>query len=382
MSNPALAIPAPTVNRRQRSRFLSPAFWAAATAALTFPLIWVGGLVTTHDAGMAVPDWPGTYGYNLLLYPLSWWLSGPFDLFAEHGHRLLGAMVGLLSIAVVVSAYGCSTSSKLRWASIALLLAIIAQGVLGGVRVLAIERYLALIHGCTGPLVFLLAIYVAILARRERQRQHVGGRDSRSPTSASSSSEVRLIEAATPRRSDEVATAAGVENQNRLAARRVQRWAMGLCLLAFVQLVIGANLRHAEASLPPAAFMGLTHTHLLLAAILLVSVTLFAAKLLWNGRHLSLAAGRWSVLLLTLIVGQVVLGLGTWFVNYALPWQTDWPTLAGHVNELKGFAESMIVTAHQATGSLILAVLFVVAMKSQPISPSAPSVSPDVATAV
>ena len=41
---------------------------------LVWPLIWVGGLVTTYDAGMAVPDWPGTYGYNLFLYPYSTWL--------------------------------------------------------------------------------------------------------------------------------------------------------------------------------------------------------------------------------------------------------------------------------------------------------------------
>ena len=50
---------------------------------LVWPLIWVGGLVTTYDAGMAVPDWPGTYGYNLFLYPYNTWLLGPFDLFIE-----------------------------------------------------------------------------------------------------------------------------------------------------------------------------------------------------------------------------------------------------------------------------------------------------------
>jgi cytochrome c oxidase assembly protein subunit 15 len=55
---------------------------------LVWPLIWVGGLVTTYDAGMSVPDWPGTYGYNLFLYPYETWLFGPFDLFIEHGHRL------------------------------------------------------------------------------------------------------------------------------------------------------------------------------------------------------------------------------------------------------------------------------------------------------
>ncbi len=43
---------------------------------LVWPLIWVGGLVTTYDAGMAVPDWPATYGYNLFLYPYKSWLLG------------------------------------------------------------------------------------------------------------------------------------------------------------------------------------------------------------------------------------------------------------------------------------------------------------------
>ncbi len=60
----------------------------------TFPLIWIGGLVTTYDAGMAVPDWPNTYGYNLFLYPWQTWVSGPWNLFIEHGHRLFGAVVG------------------------------------------------------------------------------------------------------------------------------------------------------------------------------------------------------------------------------------------------------------------------------------------------
>ena len=44
---------------------------AVALALVTFPLIWVGGLVTTYDAGMAVPDWPTTFGYNPFLYPIS-----------------------------------------------------------------------------------------------------------------------------------------------------------------------------------------------------------------------------------------------------------------------------------------------------------------------
>ena len=71
---------------------------AILLACTTFPLIWVGGLVTTYDAGMAVPDWPNTYGYNMFLYPPTTWLSGPWDLLIEHGHRLLGSLAGLVAI--------------------------------------------------------------------------------------------------------------------------------------------------------------------------------------------------------------------------------------------------------------------------------------------
>src|SRR3954447_16535005 len=82
-----------------------PSSWphrlAVALALVTFPVIWVGGLVTTYDAGMAVPDWPGTFGYNLLLYPWQSWLAAPWNLFIEHAHRLLAASAGILSIALV-----------------------------------------------------------------------------------------------------------------------------------------------------------------------------------------------------------------------------------------------------------------------------------------
>src|ERR1700747_3739654 len=75
---------------------------AVLLVCATFPLIWVGGLVTTYKAGMAVPDWPNTYGYNLFLYPWQTWLYGPWDLFVEHGHRMLAAAVGIITILLLV----------------------------------------------------------------------------------------------------------------------------------------------------------------------------------------------------------------------------------------------------------------------------------------
>src|SRR5688572_26170195 len=92
-----------------------PHRWAIALACATFPLLWVGGLVTTTDAGMAVPDWPSTFGYNLFLYPWSTWLAGPWDLFVEHGHRLLGATVGLMTIVLLALIWRRDERNWMRW---------------------------------------------------------------------------------------------------------------------------------------------------------------------------------------------------------------------------------------------------------------------------
>src|ERR1700748_1473776 len=70
---------------------------ALLTAAATFPLIFLGGLVTSHGAGMSVPDWPTSFGYNMWLLPLSkWWHQG--GIFYEHSHRLVASAVGFSAI--------------------------------------------------------------------------------------------------------------------------------------------------------------------------------------------------------------------------------------------------------------------------------------------
>jgi cytochrome c oxidase assembly protein subunit 15 len=74
---------------------------AVLLTVIVFPLIWFGGLVTSWDAGMAVPDWPGTFGYNMFAYPISTWFFGPWDLFVEHGHRLLASISGLVAIGLM-----------------------------------------------------------------------------------------------------------------------------------------------------------------------------------------------------------------------------------------------------------------------------------------
>ena len=132
----------------------------------TFPLIWVGGLVTTFDAGMAVPDWPNTYNYNMFAYPVRDWFFGPWDLFVEHGHRLLGSLAGLVAIALVVVTVRNEPRRWVQRLSFVLLGLVIVQGLLGGARVLLDERFIAKIHGCLGPAFFATVVGFCVVTSR------------------------------------------------------------------------------------------------------------------------------------------------------------------------------------------------------------------------
>src|SRR5262245_6474683 len=71
--------------------------FAWVTALVTLVLIAVGGLVTRHEAGMAVADWPNSYGYNMFLFPMSKWVGG---ILYEHSHRLIASTLGVLVVAL------------------------------------------------------------------------------------------------------------------------------------------------------------------------------------------------------------------------------------------------------------------------------------------
>src|ERR1035441_4336550 len=93
--------------------------FAVFTAIATLGLVGIGGLVTSHGAGMAVPDWPNTYGYNMFFFPISQWVGG---IFYEHTHRLVASGVGLLTIALGLWLYGRNARPFMRGAGAVLLL--------------------------------------------------------------------------------------------------------------------------------------------------------------------------------------------------------------------------------------------------------------------
>jgi len=197
-----------------------------ALAVATFPLIFMGGLVTTHGMGMSVPDWPNSYGYNMFLFPASAWVDG---IFFEHTHRLLGTVVGFIAILVLLHAWGPARSpvarrrigfvavglliltlasaavlaayhppaffkwfqhvvvgfasfaliaagawsarvreprAWVRWLSVVTFLAVCIQGTLGGLRVTMVNLDLAIVHACFAQAFLCLAGAMCVVTSR------------------------------------------------------------------------------------------------------------------------------------------------------------------------------------------------------------------------
>ena len=299
---------------------------AIAMVCTTFPLIWVGGLVTTHQAGMAVPDWPNTYGYNLFLYPLSTWLAGPFDLFIEHGHRLLGATVGLIAIAFVIAVFRTQTSGRLRFLAVAALVGVCLQGALGGMRVRLDERTFAMIHACLGPAFFSIAVALAAM------------------TSSMWQSDV------TPVREER--------------GGKIQRLSAFTTILAYLQLILGAQLRHTPVDMSIGFFRTMLYFHLLVATALMVHVVLMA-RATWHARANAGMLTRPAFGLAALMALQLSLGAGTWVVKYGWPkWLGEHAWTASYTVQREDLVSSMIVTGHVAIGSLILATSVLLTMRA------------------
>ena len=130
-----------------------------ATAVLAFPLVWMGGLVTTHGAGMSVPDWPNSYGYNMFALPFGMWLGKTAGgAFYEHTHRLLGTLVGLAAFAATMLAWAPSASREWRtiykWTTLIstawFVLTLVIAWVLRHQARISDEQYKVLTHAFSG----------------------------------------------------------------------------------------------------------------------------------------------------------------------------------------------------------------------------------------
>lgn len=128
-------------------------------------LIFMGALVKSHDAGLAVPDWPTTFGQNMFLYPPEEWIGG---IFYEHTHRLVASIVGLLTVILAVWCWRKETRAWVRKLSYLALALVIVQGLLGGLTVLLLlPPIVSITHGVIAQTFFVLSIVIAYVQSRE-----------------------------------------------------------------------------------------------------------------------------------------------------------------------------------------------------------------------
>jgi cytochrome c oxidase assembly protein subunit 15 len=300
---------------------------AITLCCVTFPLIWVGGLVTTYDAGMAVPDWPTTFGYNLFAYPWKTWLFGPFDLFIEHGHRLLGATVGFIAIGLLITVFRCDRRPWMRYAAIAMLAFVVVQGVLGGVRVRLDERSVAMIHACFGLASFAFSAAMATFTSRS---WHDG---------------VRTFSA------------------KQLGDTRLFRIAVLVAGITYIQVVLGALLRHIPVVAAPGVFRAAVWLHIIFGMAVVAHVVMLAIRLRPSRNDLPTIRRRVHVLSLLVMI-QVALGASTWVLKYGWPaWFADQSFAAGFVIQANSMLQALITTLHVAVGALILSLSVVIAIR-------------------
>lgn len=268
----------------------------------TLLLISVGGVVTGFDAGLAVPDWPNTYGYNMFLFPLAKMTGG---VYYEHSHRLFGALVGLTMLALTIHLFLSERRRGVKNAATALLLIVIAQGILGALRVtgrftlsqdpaaLAPNLGLAVVHGVLAQLFFsgLLALSAAL---------STGWR----------------------------AAGAPLEHESAATDR-----GLGVACIAIVllQLVFGALLRHF--------IYGLQY-HLALAGVVFVVLGIFAIRV-WS-LYETAPLPRIGASLVGLILTQLLLGFAALAATYIDGNRGTHPL------------QVLITTLHQTVGALIL----------------------------
>jgi cytochrome c oxidase assembly protein subunit 15 len=197
-------------------------YWfAVLTALATLALIGIGGLVTSHEAGMSVPDWPTTYGYNMFLFPINKWLGG---IFYEHSHRLLASLVGLMTTILAIWLWLKDSRPWMHWLGVAAFLLVVAQGVLGGLRVTMHMDSLGIYHATIAQLFFVLTCAIALFTSRwwmKLERRPPARREE------NSADKQAVPEAGAPLRGLVLFTT----------------------ILIFIQLIIAAAMRHQHAGL-------------------------------------------------------------------------------------------------------------------------------------
>lgn len=171
-------------------------------------LILKGALVTSNDAGLAVPDWPNSFGENMFLFPPSKWTG---IIFYEHVHRLIASAVGLFTLILAVWLFFAEERRWVKALAICALLAVILQGVLGGLTVLyLLPVSISSAHAVLAQSFFIMMIVLAY---------------------------------------SQTAEGSAIKSRADFINRPVLYFALFFIAFIFIQLIIGAVMRHSYSGL-------------------------------------------------------------------------------------------------------------------------------------
>jgi cytochrome c oxidase assembly protein subunit 15 len=282
-------------------------------ALSTLLLIAAGGMVTSTDSGLAVPDWPNTYGQFMFAFPLDRMVGG---IFYEHGHRMIASTVGFLTIVLAVWVWLAESRRWLRWMGVIALAAVIIQGILGGITVLyLLPAPVSVGHAGLAQIFFCMTVALALFTSP-------GWKAAQAP----------------------------VDDP------MLRRVAVTTIVLVYVQILLGATMRHIEAGMaipdfplafghlvPPSWTVGVAvHFAHRIGAILVTLAIVALSGHVWYHHRARRELVRPATLLVLLVVLQVTLGA------YVI-----WSGLQPFIN-----------TAHVVNGALVLVTSLVLTLRS------------------
>jgi cytochrome c oxidase assembly protein subunit 15 len=287
--------------------------FAQFVVGCTVLLVLAGSLVTSTGSGLAVPDWPTTYGWNMFTFPPSKWVGG---IFYEHGHRLIASTVGFLTIILAAWIWFADPRRWMKRLGVAALAAVIAQGVLGGLTVLFfLPDAISTAHAGLAEIFFCMTVAIALFTSRG-WIEAAGATDDRT---------LRIV-----------ATAATI--------------------LVYTQIIVGAVMRHSGAGLAipdfPLMFGGLVpdrwssaiaiHFAHRVGAVVVAAAVLATSAHVWYHHRGRRELMRPAGLMVGLVIVQITLGALT-------------------VLSQRNVA---INSAHVVCGALVLATSLVITLRS------------------
>ena len=313
--------------------------FAILTGVVAFLLVTLGGSVTSYDAGLAVPDWPNTFGHSMVTAPLDHWYDH-FGTRLEHSHRLLGMLIGIMTL--TLAAWLWATQRHRRWlvgVGLGLVVLVIVQGVMGGLRVTQRSDLLAAVHGVTGQVFLAGLVVVAVVTGRVWHRSMVA--------QASGSPKVRHL-------------------------------AWTVVGLLFIQLCLGAAVRHSGSAMAIPTFP--SHLGHVIPPFTQAGIQEAYADL--PPRYSKMGVGRpWQVglhfahrvgaLVVTLAILAVAVSLLRARVSRSFLW-VPMAVVGGlvvlqatlGVMTVMNFVEPQLATAHQAGGAALLAAAVWLALRA------------------